>query len=60
MEEISIRQLSQAVKWSHSTVLNRLCLPQFNKYIGGRMNRRTIKIKDLPKVTELLYKAMAS
>lgn len=59
MESISIRQLSQAVKWSHSTVLNRLCLPQFTPYIGGRMNCRTIKIKDLPKVTQMLYEVMA-
>lgn len=39
MEEISIRQLSQAVKWSYTTVQIKLCRPEFSNYIGGKPNK---------------------
>lgn len=60
MNEISIRQLSQALKWSYTTILIKICRPEFSKFIGGHSNKRTIKIVDLPKVTELLYETMTS
>lgn len=56
--KISIRQLSQVLKWGYSTVNNRLCLPQFSQFIGGSSYNRTIKIEHLPIVTKLLYEVM--
>lgn len=58
MEEISIRQLSQTLKWKYNTVITVTCRPEFNNIIQFRRGKRTVKIEDIPKVTELIYDFM--
>ena len=58
---ITVKDLSKAVtSWSYPKINTMLCLPEFVGLIIECPSRRFIKIEDVPKVCELLYRIMGA
>lgn len=58
METVSIKQLSEALPWRYRKISDKCCRPELNKFIYGTMNRRAVRVEDMPKFLEVLYEVM--
>jgi hypothetical protein len=58
IEKVSIWELSTALKWHYSTIKLKCNLSEFDGLIIGNQAQKFVRIEDVPKFLDILYKVM--